>query len=620
MCGIGAIITNQYKHITDRFKYLSQIGDMMRIVSHRGPDAIGTYVDVNGVAIGHVRLKVVDLSDDANQPMTLTPSITHGKYHIVFNGEIYNFLEHREKLKEKGYFFKTKSDTEVLLAMYIEYGESFLDQLNGMFAFVIYDECKRKIFAARDRYGVKPLYYWISPTGDIAFASEIKQFTVLDGWCAEGNVDRINDFLYGGMIDHTNETLFKGVYQLRGGDAIVINVGEQYSIDKIKPHIYKWYELDCKSLNHIDYKNAVSVVRNLLEDSVRIRVTRSDLPVGSCLSGGLDSSSVVCISNAYYRDSINQNTFTMTSSDDTQYDETPYAQEVITKCGVRQHFINPTAEGLFNTLDTLIWHQDEPTTSTSMYGQYEVFKSAKEHNIRVMLDGQGADEVFIGYHYVFPIRIKLLLENKRYLQAIKEFIALKDIPNFKYMDMFRLVYFYMRSQKRIKSNNDNSNITPPTNFKTIGEYSKTLIKYTSLPALLHWADRSSSAHGVEVRLPFLDYRLVETVCGFEDDYKICDGWTKRCLRDAMLNIIPDKIRLRRDKIGFATAEEKWVKGNKEKVRELFYLAMKSLNGLITEKDAKKFEDILNGKQKYDFFIWRVISIGVWIRLFNVKIL
>jgi asparagine synthase (glutamine-hydrolysing) len=618
MCGIGAIITNQCKNISDNYKYLSLISDMMSVVKHRGPDGEGTFIDSRGVALGHTRLKIVDLSDDANQPMTLAPTVSHGKYHIVFNGEIYNFLELRERLKKKGYFFKTSSDTEVLLNMYVEYGTRCVDHLNGMFAFVIYDEYRHTVFAARDRYGIKPLYYWISPTGIVAFASEIKQFTMLDGWEAIGNIPRIKDFLYGGVIDHTDETLFEGVYQLRGGDAVVVNVGDEVGLESIRGSVYRWYELEGSNLHDISYDSAVDMVKNLLTDSVKIRSTRADVPVGSCLSGGIDSSSVVCIANEYFKKSLTQNTFTMTSFDDRRYDETMYAREVIDKCKTQQHFIHPTAKGMLETIDQLIWHQDEPTQSTSMYGQFEVFKEVKKSGIKVMLDGQGADEVFVGYHYVFPIRIKILLENGRYAQAIRELIEFKSIPGFKYMDMVRLVYFYMKNKNIRDNTGANAAFSIPTTFKTIGEYSETLIKYTSLPALLHWADRASSAHGVEVRLPFLDYRIVESVLGFADDYKIFDGWTKRCLRDAMFKIIPDKIRLRKDKIGFATAEEVWFLSNVDAFRELFYDAMKVSNGLITHEHATNFENTAMKMRRYDFGIWRAISLGAWIRVFNVK--
>lgn len=613
MCGIACIITPLTIGISDNYKYLSQISDMVDVVKHRGPDGNGQYIDTRGVALGHSRLKIIDLSDDANQPMHSIPTITHGKYHIVYNGEIYNYIELRDILVKKGYFFKTKSDTEVLLNLYIEYGKACLPLLNGMFSFIVYDECNNKLFAARDRYGIKPFYWWKSPDGVIAFASEIKQFTVIEGWEARANISMVNDYLRMGMVDHTSETMFDGVHQLRGGEAMEANIDEIKKGLPVSNVVYQWYELPDFSF-YSKYDTSVGETKALLKDSVRLRCLRSDVPVGSCLSGGIDSSSIVCLANAYYTEKSKQHTFIM-GSDDKRYDETPYAREVIDKCHTKYHFIFPKFEDMINSLEDIVWYQDEPFTSTSMWGQYEVFRRAKQEGIKVMLDGQGADELFCGYHYCFPVRLFSLLKGHRYGQFFKELIAFSSIPGFSYMSLVMAAY----NKIRTRSTDVLTHRDIPLDYSSLRSYSNTLLKYTSLPALLHWEDRNSSAHSIEARLPFLDYRLVQHTYNFPDDYKLHNAITKRVLRDAMINIIPDIIRNRKDKIGFQTSEEMWLHSNQEKFSELFYDAMKVSNGLITHDDSTNFENTLMGKRKYDYIIWRCICLGAWIKKFGVKI-
>lgn len=613
MCGIACIITPSEIGISDNYKYLSQIGDMIDTVKHRGPDGNGQYIDTRGVALGHSRLKIIDLSDDANQPMHSIPTITRGKYHIVYNGEIYNYVELRDMLVKKGYFFKTKSDTEVLLNLYIEYGKSCLPLLNGMFSFIIYNECNNTLFAARDRYGIKPFYWWKSPEGVIAFASEIKQFTVLDGWEAIANIPIVNDYLRMGMVDHTSETMFKNVKQLRGGEAIEAHIEDIMRGVPVSDYIYRWYELPDFSF-YSQYDREVSEIKALLKDSVRLRCIRSDVPVGSCLSGGIDSSSIVCLANEYYTEKSKQHTFTM-GSDDKRYDEISYAREVIDKCDTKYHFIFPKINDMIDNLGEIVWHQDEPFTSTSMFGQYEVFRRANEEGIKVMLDGQGADELFCGYHYVFPVRLFSLFKAHKYAHFFRELIALSKIPGFSYMSLVRAAYNKIRMRSSLAPMHRNI----PLDYSSLRSYSNTLLKYTSLPALLHWEDRNSSAHSIEARLPFLDYRLVQRAYSLPDDYKLHNAITKRVLRDAMIHILPDAIRTRKDKIGFQTSEELWVYSNQEKFRKLFYDAMKVSKGLITHEDSTNFENTLMGKRKYDYIIWRCICLGVWIKRFGVSV-
>jgi asparagine synthase (glutamine-hydrolysing) len=616
MCGIACIISKDIKEH-------GYIYEMTDLVEHRGKDGCGHYIEYgDGISLGHRRLKVIDLTDDANQPMTVM-----GKCYIVYNGEIYNYIELRQELEDMGYLFRTSSDTEVLIYAYLAWGKECLHHLNGMFAFVIYDPHRRVVFAARDRFGIKPIYWWRSPTGAILVASEIKQFTCHPAWHAVGNTETLKDFLYSGMVDHSRETMFDGVYQLRGGESVEIPLDDP----DVEKHTYRWYDLHqtveerLKSRarvnigaggsmgDEVPYEKAVAIVRALLEDAVRIRM-RSDVPVGSCLSGGIDSSSIVCLAAPKVSDG-QFNTFTMTS-EDGKYNETRYAEIVADTVGADRHYISPNVRELFDRLDELVWQQDEPFQSTSMYGQWAVFRCAAQAQVPVILDGQGADEMLLGYHYVFPIYLKNLVQQGKVIQFLREMYFLRKIPGFKYRSIVQLAYNFYKKRKNTSTSTQRG---VPMDFSTLKTYSHTLLFYTSLPALLHWEDRDSMSHTVESRLPFLDYRLVEYVYGLPDSYKLHDAITKRVLRDAMQGILPDVVRNRMDKIGFSTSEEIWFERNTDEFRKRFYEAVELSNGLLGEKDIEKFEKVARKEMGYDFSIWRAIAFGAWVKKFNVEV-
>jgi len=445
MCGISAIIKTN--HIDLDINWLVGMNDLIK---HRGPDGEGyVFISSNSqviaggndtseeilrselnytpnnrsdkldqvedaiVALGHRRLAIVDLTPTGHQPM----SYLKGRYWITYNGEVYNYLEIREELKTKGYPFISQSDTEVILAAYDCWGKDCLHRFNGMFAFVLIDIVANEIFIARDRFGVKPLYYWVSPEGFIAFASEIKQFTVLPGWVAKMKGQRVYDYLSRGLSDHTDETMFEGVYQLRGGEAIFENIKELQSLVKAnligKLPKYLWYELKPKDFDD-SYDQAVLHFKELLTDAVRIRL-RADVPVGSCLSGGLDSSSIVCLANMIIKQNINQvrqKTFSACAKD-KRFDEREYIDEVVKHTGVKSHYVYPDVVGMFNELSKITWHQDEPFGSSSIYAQWEVFKLAAGNDVKVMLDGQGGDEQLAGYSsFINPFLLGLLLSMK----------------------------------------------------------------------------------------------------------------------------------------------------------------------------------------------------------------
>ncbi|HEX2077328.1 MAG TPA: asparagine synthase (glutamine-hydrolyzing), partial [Longimicrobium sp.] len=351
-------------------------------------------------ALGHRRLSIVDVSPAGHNPM----SYDAGRLWITYNGEVYNYVELRCELEALGHAFVSHTDTEVILAAWRQWGRECLNRLNGMFAFALVDRERRTFFAARDRWGIKPLYYWVSPAGFVAFASEVKQLTGLPGWEPRINGQRAYDFLNWRVTDHTDETLFRGVHQLRGGQFFEAPLPEG---DAAVPYgaggrvpVGQWYTLRPAPFEG-SFDDAAERFRELLTDSVRLRL-RADVPVGSCLSGGLDSSSIVCVMDGLLRMNGGgvQKTFSACSQV-PRFDERRWMEEVVAGTAVEPHYVYPPLDGAFAELGALTWHQDEPFASTSIYAQWSVFRLARQNGVTVMLDGQGADEQLVGYHNFF---------------------------------------------------------------------------------------------------------------------------------------------------------------------------------------------------------------------------
>lgn len=589
------------------------------------------------IALGHRRLSIVDLSLAGHQPMCTRDR----RYWIVYNGEVYNYRELRTELEGLGHLFCSQSDTEVILVAYSEWGEGCLDRFNGMFAFLLYDVVEKSFFAVRDRFGVKPLYYWISPSGDIAFASEIKQFTVLPGWCPRVNGQRAYDFLAWAMTDHSEETLFEGVFQLRGGEALRLDLRQplQEQVYRL-PHL-AWYRLTPATFSGT-MVDAAAGFRDRLSDAVRLRL-RADVPVGSCLSGGLDSSSIVCIMNdllAGQRASQLQKTFSACADVD-RFNERKWIDAVVTATGVNAHYIYPSLDGLFEYSPDITWHQDEPFGSTSIYAQWSVFRLAAQHGVKVMLDGQGADELLAGYHVFFGPCLLQLLRTGQFKSLLVEMTAMKRLHGYSYSKLFEyMAYFALPERVKtllILASGRSNAVNPPwldceklgcspinphlgtgsLRAKSIAELSRAQLTTSNLPMLLHWEDRDSMAHSIESRVPFLDYRLIEFVAGLPDHFKLSDGVTKRVMREGMTGILPDMIRNRVDKLGFVTPEEVWLKSNAEIFKRRLLASIDRSGGIIRPSAVGLFDDIVAGRQPFSFVIWRLLNFGEWMSRFSV---
>ncbi|WP_448524110.1 asparagine synthase (glutamine-hydrolyzing) [Pseudothermotoga sp.] len=620
MCGIAGIINEDGAPVLEE-----EIKTMTSLVAHRGPDHEGFYFGKD-FALGHRRLRIIDLSDLSNQPMKYVGQ--NGEYVIVYNGEIYNYVEIRDELIAAGYRFSTNSDTEVILASYDRWGIECVRRFNGIWAFAIYDQRKNLIVLSRDRFGVKPLYY-TKVGSKFCFGSEIKQFTAVKGWKARMNHRRVYDYLAFGLMDHTSETMFEGVYQLRGGENLF------YDLTTKKFTVRRWYDIKPEKVD-ISYEEAQRKFRELVFDSVRLQL-RSDVKVGSCLSGGLDSSTLVSVMTRLLGENGSIETVSFCSEFE-KYSEEKYVDEVVKHTNVVSHKVFPKFEDFFselnskgsNEIESLVWHQDEPFGSTSAFAQYSVFKEARKHGMRVMIDGQGADEILAGYYPFVGIYLASLLRRFKLRGFLKEFSAVKSVwPNVsvtRYM-LSNMLPESLKVPLRRRFGGSRFFSVPEDydggfkwmNVKNITEYAYKLVFESSLPALLHWEDRDSMAFSVESRVPYLDHRIVEFLLCLPESYIIRDGYTKAILRDSMRGIVPDKILDRKDKIGFATPEEIWMRRNKEfvanKLRETVSLAGK---GIKTEF-LKYAEQILEDPKKgYFSVLWRVLNVGDWIKVFNVE--
>lgn len=440
------------------------------------------------------------------------------------------------------------------------------------------------------------------------------------------NGQRVADFLGYAISDHTDETMYDGVLQLRGGECAEIT----YDQHTVRFEKRRWYVIPEEKFEG-SYDDAVKQFLNIFTDAVRLRL-RSDVPVGSCLSGGLDSSSIVCVLHDILSSqsaTAIQKTFSAYAREKA-YDESRYAEEVIRSIRVEAHHVYPDFESLFDTLDKVLWHQDEPFGSASIYAQWHVFQLAKSGGVTVMLDGQGSDEQLAGYYPFYGTRLAELLVRGRWLQLVHEMKKTIGEGHVQRGAVLRRLIGALLPSSLMsllptdkKSENDWFDIQKFDaksihwrqrygEFKpNVNEALRAQMMYTNLPMLLHWEDRNSMAHSIEARVPFLDYRLVEYIASLPSDFKIADATTKRILRDGMKKHVPEMIRQRRDKMGFVTPEEHWVRSYPEVFRKNISTAIERWDGLINSSLLDNFDAMIAGKKDYDGRYWRAIVMGRW---------
>ncbi len=564
MCGIAGIYKLDGSSIDDR-----TLHQMTDVISYRGPDGFGYWFNEDhAVGFGHRRLSILDLSEAGRQPMHYM-GLT-----ITFNGEIYNYIELRKELQDKGYVFKTNTDTEVLLAAYHHKGKECLKDLDGMFSFAIWDEARKELFAARDRFGEKPFYYHAGAE-QFVFGSEIKQI-VSAGVPKEVNPAMLyqyslNDSL--SLPSDIKQTFYKNIFQLPHAHYLLLKSDGKILIDN-------YWKIDHERMNNtISLEDAADTFNALLSESISRRL-RSDVPVGTSLSGGLDSTTIagfICRSN----ENIKLHTFTV-SFKDFEKDETKFIKIIKDRYpNIDDRYVSPTAEDLIKDLDDLLYHQDEPIASTSMYAQYRVMKLARENNVTVLLDGQGSDEFMAGYNQYWPVRLREMFikgdkDYAREKKAVKELLGFEQHigGNLAFMLKYPRMHKNLAGLKKMLTGSaapesynplnaeyfkpEERKNEPPVNWSDLNSVLNNSMTRDGLQNLLRYADRNSMAHSREVRLPFLYHKLVEFVFTLPSHYKMNDGWSKLLLRKAQDPYLPAEICWRKEKVGYETPQKAWM--------------------------------------------------------------
>jgi len=613
------------------------------IVAHRGPDGEGweTRSSPSGpVALGHRRLAIIDTSEAGLQPF----ADSDGRFVLTYNGEIYNYRELREELTALGDTFHTHTDTEVLLAAWRRWGEGALQRFVGMFAFVIWDDKEKRLFAVRDRFGIKPLY-WVEGQGGVAFASEIKQLLDLPGGERRMNLPRVRDFLVGGISNHTAETMYSGVRQLRGGEWAVVDAQDGGGV---RITVRRWHDIGRSPAGRMSGKEAAEIFRELMEQSIRLHL-RADVPVGACLSGGLDSSSIVgLMARILPEDHRGLHTVSACFTDKS-VDEKPYMDAVIHATGATPHFVFPKPEDALEHAGLITWHQDEPFASTSIIAQWCVFSEAQRAGIKVMLDGQGADEILAGYHFCYPYHLAHLARQLRLGSFLSTIAARRREQGRALASQLAQVAFALsppalsdmafrvRSERLNHEWLDSEVLSPlgrqPSPLRTAAESLSLplptdiaslcdVMTYASnLPMLLQWEDRNSMAHSIEARVPFLDHRVVEFALALEAEHKLAGAETKKVLRQALADVLPPAVRDRRDKLGFATPESNWLKGPlRPLIVDGVAKTLEVCPGLLNAAGVRRMlDDFLNGRDALGSALWRIVNLGIWADRFRITV-
>lgn len=586
-------------------------GDALaRIMTHRGPDDRGVLTADAGparVTLAHRRLAIIDLSERGHQPMTAGV----GGPAIVFNGEIYNFQDIRADLEKRGHHFHSRTDTEVLLHAYLEWGEACLEKLAGMWAFVIWDPARRTLFGARDRFGIKPLYY-ADAGGRFAAASEIKAIWSSGEYSTAPNFRRILDYFLFNLHDHSADTLFEHIHQVLPAHAF------RFEIEHGRLTHWKYWNPPESVDRSLKWNEAVGDLRERLVRSVREHLV-ADVPVGFCLSGGIDSSTIVGVARAVRGNSGPLVAFT-SAYDNSPFDERAYVDEVVRSKDIEGHVVIPTPDRMEEDLDRLVYFQDEPPVHSSVYAQWCVMRLAREHGVTVILDGQGADELFAGYPAHRDVRAADLLaeghfEGARHIGSpLRGIYALTPAA-------LKTVLFRFKSDAWKALAPDARRALPSdalTNTFESFQYrdlSKRLFKDTfelHLQKLLHYEDRNSMAFSIESRVPFLDHRIAELALAMPVEWRLSERGSKWALREAAREFLPEKIAKRQDKIGFATPQREWLSQLLRRRGDLLEegWAARTLVSETAIADLRKKAD-----DAAYVVIWKIICLNIWHRIF-----
>jgi asparagine synthase (glutamine-hydrolysing) len=619
MCGFVAVIAPSGD------LSLSVLDRMRDRLSHRGPDGRASWTERVGagvVGLGHRRLSIIDLSDAASQPMFSADRMSV----IVFNGEIYNFVELRAELQSLGSVFQTRSDTEVLLAAYDRWGSACLSRLNGMFAFAVWDRRRQIMFVARDRFGEKPVFFARLRDGGVAIASEMKALFAHPGVAAAADFETVAQYVSGQYYEDGEQTFFDGIKRLPPAHAMELD-GEARVLRRWR----YWTPDYCAIQSGYKEGEAVEHFRELMERSVRMRL-RADVPIGTSLSGGLDSSFLVCLI-ARFRDEqplVRQHVFSARFNEDPTLSEGPQIDVVVKESGVKAFSVTPDPLRLVEESRLLHWHQEEPFLSASIYLQWCVMRLARDYGTTVLIDGQGADELLAGYQFYFRSHQLDQLDRAEFLSVLRDtrtFTRRLRAASRGYVDSRRrfnaeialpmgsLFRYWLWRQQPFGGPYD-VGVPPVTYGMRLRRQIAEALQYNCLPTLLRYADRSAMAFGRETRFPFLDYGLVDWCVSLPDRAFIHDGWQKVILRKASEGLVPPSIQWRADKVGYAAPLDVWLRGPLKAwaYQHLFSGPVAAVPGY----DAGVLKDLWHrhqsGNEELSWPLWRWISLGEWFSL------
>ena len=578
---------------------------MLEILAHRGPDDRGEWSD-EWIMMGHNRLSILDLSPKGHQPMC------RGNWIIAFNGEIYNYKEIREDLKSVyGDVFHTKTDTEVVLAAWERWSWGALEKLRGMWAFALYNKSTRELILSRDRFGIKPLYYFVRDD-ILLFASEIKALLACPIVPRKACLSIISDFLVVGFQDHREETFFEGIKQLPPGSCLEMNMEDG------RTSIRSYYNLADRVR---DREQGVKDFGKTLMESVKIHL-RSDVPVGTCLSGGVDSSSIATIAAGLHRlEGPGKFQAITAKSSDPLLDETKYARLVVEKSDLQWHVVSPSADDFRMFWERCLWHQDEPAGTLSIFMQYWVMKTAQEIGLKVMLDGQGGDECLLGYERYYAPYLWRQLKGGNLKKAIREFIAASRNSNLGSHGLILYSFYFLCPELRKFRMKMRFGKFPPEliggslmrleeamqTYRHLQSMQVADIKFFVLPALLKYEDRNSMTWSIEARVPFVDHEVIECAIGLKDDLKIRNGYTKWALRETMDKKMDDAITWRRNKIGFDAPTKHWILMNKA-----------WMTGIMKESVILRELGMSQGSKSENMFV-RQFNLAHWEHIYKINL-
>jgi asparagine synthase (glutamine-hydrolysing) len=606
------------------------VGGMLACIAHRGPDDFGEF-ESGPLAMGMRRLSILDPTAAGHQPMTSSD----GRYTIVHNGEIYNFLELADELESDGIRFVTRTDTEVILSAYAAWGPACVERFNGIWAFAIWDNVEQTLFLSRDRVGVKPLFL-ARRGGDVAFGSEIKALRRVPWVSDEVRPDVVRRYLIDGKHDRGTATFFKDIEAFPAAHWMLL------TRDDTRTHRY-WTPTMLSTDSSIQPQrhdaDLVDAFRSLFIDAVALQL-RSDVPLGSCLSGGLDSSSIVCTaaglrrgdiaaaSGAHHRErTANPQLAFFAEFREEGIDERPYVDAVVDATGVILHTTTPDTTAFLESLHGVLAAQDEPFGSLSILAQYHVMRIARETGVKVLLDGQGADELLAGYANYRGIRMAGALRSRN-LRAIAEagvdvitgraprrstlghaLIGTRPLPARLIRGAMPLAWLGGLTRDAVESEGRDRGSGTLLASKLWDD-----VATDNLPMLLRYEDRNSMAFGIEARVPFLDHRLIEASLALPDRLKIDRrGRQKAVLRRAMKGIVPDVVLNRRDKVAFQPPQDRWLRSSEQTWRNVSIRSCAEQSGMLAKGTVAAAIDAHLAGSKSSDVLWRILNLELWLR-------